>query len=140
MTLQTKHTDGDTTNGEARLDVLAGRFGGRFLREEAPADKLPQTGMSSQDAMRLVGEELLLDGMPMRNLATFVTTWMEPEAQRLFAENLHATSSITLNTPRPLRSSSAASACSPIFSMLRGRRPVHARRGPLRRSCSALCR
>ena len=89
MTLQTKHTNGDTTNGEARLDVLAGRFGGRFLREEAPADKLPQTGMSSQDAMRLVGEELLLDGMPMRNLATFVTTWMEPEAQRIIAENLH---------------------------------------------------
>ena len=25
----------------------------------------------------------------MRNLATFVTTWMEPEAQRLIAENLH---------------------------------------------------
>src|SRR5437764_4135512 len=88
MTLQTKHTDRDSSNGET-LDVLAGRFGGRFLREEAPADKLPHTGMSSQDAMRLVGEELLLDGMPMRNLATFVTTWMEPEAQRLIAENLH---------------------------------------------------
>ena len=25
----------------------------------------------------------------MRNLATFVTTWMEPEAQRIIAENLH---------------------------------------------------
>ena len=25
----------------------------------------------------------------MRNLATFVTTWMEPEAQRVIAENLH---------------------------------------------------
>ena len=39
--------------------------------------------------MRLVGEELLLDGIPMRNLATFVTTWMEPEANRLIVENLH---------------------------------------------------
>ena len=26
---------------------------------------------------------------PERNLATFVTTWMEPEAQRVIAENLH---------------------------------------------------
>ena len=26
---------------------------------------------------------------PERNLATFVTTWMEPEAQRIIAENLH---------------------------------------------------
>jgi glutamate decarboxylase len=25
----------------------------------------------------------------MRNLATFVTTWMEPGAQRVIAENLH---------------------------------------------------
>ena len=39
--------------------------------------------------MRLIGEELALDGEPQRNLATFVTTWMEPEAQRIIAENLH---------------------------------------------------
>ena len=45
--------------------------------------------MPSVDAMRLIGEELVLDGIPMRNLATFVTTWMEPEAQRIIAENLH---------------------------------------------------
>ena len=45
--------------------------------------------MRSVDAMRLIGEELVLDGIPMRNLATFVTTWMEPEAQRIIAENLH---------------------------------------------------
>jgi glutamate decarboxylase len=88
MTQQTKHTDGDSSNGES-LDVLAKSFGGRFLREEAPADKLSRSGMSAQDAMRLVGEELLLDGIPMRNLATFVTTWMEPEANRLIVENLH---------------------------------------------------
>ena len=44
---------------------------------------------SSVDAMRLVDEDLALDGDPQRNLATFVTTWMEPEAQRLIAENLH---------------------------------------------------
>src|SRR2546421_5967764 len=89
MTLQTKHTDGDTTNGEARLDVLEARYGSRFLRQEAPAEKLPEVGMPAVDAMRLVGEELIIDGSPMRNLATFVTTWMEPEAQRLIAENLH---------------------------------------------------
>ena len=46
-------------------------------------------GMSPVDAMRLVGEDLALEGDPARNLATFVTTWMEPEAQRIIAENLH---------------------------------------------------
>ena len=45
--------------------------------------------MSALDAMRLVGEELALEGDPQRNLATFVTTWMEPEAQRIIAENLY---------------------------------------------------
>ena len=72
-----------------QLDSLAGRYGNRFLLEAAPDQKLPERGMSAVDAMRLLGEELILDGIPMRNLATFVTTWMEPEAQRVIAENLH---------------------------------------------------
>jgi glutamate decarboxylase len=45
--------------------------------------------MSAQDAMRLVAEDIALEGDPVRNLATFVTTWMEPEAQRIIAMNLH---------------------------------------------------
>ena len=71
------------------LDALAGQDGNRFLLEPAPDDRLPEGGMRAVDAMRLLGEELILDGIPMRNLATFVTTWMEPEAQRVIAENLH---------------------------------------------------
>jgi glutamate decarboxylase len=67
----------------------ASRYGNAFLRTDAPDDRLPETGMPPADAMRLVAEELILDGLPMRNLATFVTTWMEPEAQRVIAENLH---------------------------------------------------
>ena len=72
-----------------QLDALAARFGNRFLLEPAPDHQLPEHGMAATDAMRLVGEELILDGLPMRNLATFVTTWMEPEVQRVIAENLH---------------------------------------------------
>ena len=72
-----------------QLDALAGRYGNRFLLEPAPDNQLSEHGMRSVDAMRLIGEELVLDGIPMRNLATFVTTWMEPEAQRIISENLH---------------------------------------------------
>jgi glutamate decarboxylase len=61
----------------------------RFLLEDAPSANFPESGMSPQQAMRLVDEDLVLEGDPWRNLATFVTTWMEPEAQRLIAENLH---------------------------------------------------
>src|SRR3954470_21541163 len=64
-------------------------YGNRFLTERAPATAFPQTGMRPVDAMRLVAEDLALEGDPQRNLATFVTTWMEPEAQRIIAENLH---------------------------------------------------
>jgi glutamate decarboxylase len=67
----------------------AALYGNRFLTEDAPDGPFPHTGMASLDAMRLVGEELELEGDPNRNLATFVTTWMEPEAQRIIAENLY---------------------------------------------------
>jgi glutamate decarboxylase len=64
-------------------------FSHRFLLEDAPDNELPASGMEPIEAMRLIGEDLILDGIPERNLATFVTTWMEPEAQRLIAANLH---------------------------------------------------
>jgi glutamate decarboxylase len=64
-------------------------YGTRFLTEAAPDNEFPAEGMPALDGMRLVAEELALEGDPNRNLATFVTTWMEPEAQRLIAENLY---------------------------------------------------
>src|SRR5438067_3263462 len=79
---------GASTTGR-ELDAMAREYGNRFLLEPAPDNQLPKQGMLAVDAMRLIGEELVLDGIPMRNLATFVTTWMEPEAQRIIAENLH---------------------------------------------------
>jgi glutamate decarboxylase len=64
-------------------------FGNRFLTHEVPSRQFPKDGMTPQEAMRLVAEDLALEGQPIRNLATFVTTWMEPEAQRIIAANLH---------------------------------------------------
>ena len=78
-----------TADADTSLAADAARYGNAFLLDAAPDDRLPATGMPAADAMRLLGEELMLDGLPERNLATFVTTWMEPEAQRVIAENLH---------------------------------------------------
>jgi glutamate decarboxylase len=64
-------------------------FGNRFITQEVPSREFPESGMPASDAMRLVGEDLALEGDPTRNLATFVTTWMEPEAQRIIHDNLH---------------------------------------------------
>jgi len=76
-----------TRPSDVIADVLL--FGNRFLTEETLSREFPETGMPPVEAMRLVGEDLALEGDPGRNLATFVTTWMEPEAQRIIAENLH---------------------------------------------------
>src|SRR3954451_6525168 len=69
--------------------AMAARYGNRFLVDEVPSMALPEEGMPAPEAMRLIAEDLTLEGNPQRNLATFVTTWMEPEAQRIIAENLH---------------------------------------------------
>jgi glutamate decarboxylase len=61
----------------------------RFIGEPAPDHKLPELPMEPVDAKYLIQEELFLDGDPEKNLATFVTTWMGPDARELIAENLH---------------------------------------------------
>ena len=76
----------NTTTGEAAAAAL---YGNRFLTKAAPATHFPDGGMTPLEAMRLVSLDLAVEGDPQRNLATFVTTWMEPEAQRIIAENLH---------------------------------------------------
>ena len=73
---------------EKDVNDLAKRLGGRWLIEGAPDDKIPSHGMPPIAAKRLIEEEMVLDGIPERNLATFVTTFMEPEAQEIIAKSL----------------------------------------------------
>src|SRR5436305_9666496 len=54
--------------------------------DQVPRLRLPDAPMPAEAAYRLIHEELTLDGNARLNLATFVTTWMEPEADRLMAE------------------------------------------------------
>jgi glutamate decarboxylase len=48
--------------------------------------RLPAEGMDPAVAYRLIHDELMLDGNARQNLATFVTTFMDDEAEQLFAE------------------------------------------------------
>ena len=52
----------------------------------APLRALARGAVPPDVAYQLVHDELLLDGSARLNLATFVTTWMEPQADRLMAE------------------------------------------------------
>ena len=51
-----------------------------------PRFRIPSGELSPEDADRLIRDELLLDGSARLNLATFVTTWMEPTAAALMAD------------------------------------------------------
>ncbi|GGA65444.1 glutamate decarboxylase [Pseudoclavibacter endophyticus] len=61
-------------------------FTGRPGLRPLPATRLAEAGMEPRDAYQYLHEELQLDGSSRLNLATFVTTWMDPEADRLMAE------------------------------------------------------
>ena len=49
---------------------------------------MPMNGMPARAAYQIIHDELNLDGNPALNLASFVTTWMEPEADKLIMESI----------------------------------------------------
>ncbi|MET9633781.1 glutamate decarboxylase [Lentzea sp. NPDC006480] len=51
-----------------------------------PRDRMPERELDADTAYQVVHDELMLDGNARLNLATFVTTWMEPQAATLMAE------------------------------------------------------
>ncbi|WP_367849367.1 glutamate decarboxylase [Rhodoferax sp. WC2427] len=53
-----------------------------------PKYRLPEHSTAASAAYNLVRDELLLDGNSRQNLATFCTTWVEPEVQKLMADAL----------------------------------------------------
>ncbi|MBX3198668.1 MAG: glutamate decarboxylase [Labilithrix sp.] len=66
--------------------VLAPAYTGRMAVEPLPALRMPDDETEPEAAYRFIHDELMLDGSSRLNLATFVTTWMEPLADKLMAE------------------------------------------------------
>jgi len=66
--------------------VLTPTYASRELNETVPKYEIPENEMLPKTAYNLVHDELMLDGNSRLNLATFVTTWMEPEAKQLMSE------------------------------------------------------
>ena len=67
---------------ELSVDPLFGREG-TIPRHELPAEEMP-----ADVAYQIIHDELMLDGNARLNVATFVSTWMEPQAEKLMAECL----------------------------------------------------
>jgi glutamate decarboxylase len=51
-----------------------------------PRHELPEDEMAPDVAYQIIHDELMLDGNARMNVATFVSTWMEPQAEKLMAE------------------------------------------------------
>jgi glutamate decarboxylase len=68
-------------------DTLATTYSTRYFVEDVPKYKMPEKGMLPEAALHMIMDELNLEGNPPLNLASFVTTWMEPQAEVLIAKN-----------------------------------------------------
>ncbi|XP_030454998.1 glutamate decarboxylase-like [Syzygium oleosum] len=58
-------------------------FASRYVRDPLPKFKMPEHSIPKEAAYQIISDELMLDGNPRLNLASFVTTWMEPECDKL---------------------------------------------------------
>jgi glutamate decarboxylase len=78
------HSKADEASADDELSVNPVYV--RELKIHVPRNRIPEHGMLPDTALQAVRDELILDGNARLNLATFVTTWMEPQAQQLMAQ------------------------------------------------------
>ena len=64
-------------------DMLSSVYGSKWDTQAIQKDKMADDSMRSDEAFQIIYDEMNLQGNPNLNLATFVTTWMEPEAIKL---------------------------------------------------------
>jgi glutamate decarboxylase len=61
-------------------------YGSRFAAEDLPSHEMSESQMPREVASRLIRDQLSLDNNPKLNLASFVTTYMEEEVEKLMAD------------------------------------------------------
>ncbi|KAH6803743.1 glutamate decarboxylase [Perilla frutescens var. frutescens] len=64
-------------------------FASRYVRDSLPRFKMPENSIPKEAAYQIINDELMLDGNPRLNLASFVTTWMEPECDKLIMASIN---------------------------------------------------
>nr|CAD1825098.1 unnamed protein product [Ananas comosus var. bracteatus] len=74
-----------TTTTTDTAESLHSTLASRYVRAPLPGlgFKIPERVIPKDAAYQIINDELMLDGNPRLNLASFVTTWMEPECDRL---------------------------------------------------------
>jgi len=74
-----------TRSGETAIEDV---YATESADQRVPKYRIPGRTSSAPAIYNLVHDELLLDGNSRQNLATFCTTWSEPEARRLMTESI----------------------------------------------------
>ena len=72
----------------AERELTSSVYGSRVMAQPLPKYRLPEESMPAAVTYQLIHDQLSLDMKPDQNLASFVTTWMEPEAERLIHESM----------------------------------------------------
>ncbi|KAF2677667.1 glutamate decarboxylase [Lentithecium fluviatile CBS 122367] len=67
-------------------DFTATVYGSKYAAADLPRHEMPDREMPPQVAYRMIKDDLTLDGTPTLNLASFVTTYMEDEAEKLMVD------------------------------------------------------
>ena len=82
--MPTAHQPSETSGSRPELSVNP-----MFTTEpvRVPRFSLPDGSLDADVAYQVVHDELMLDGNARLNLATFVTTWAEPQARQLMSES-----------------------------------------------------
>ncbi|MDP5225738.1 MULTISPECIES: glutamate decarboxylase [Arthrobacter] len=80
---RTSHSVRSGNTGDIELNPLFSRPG---EASQFPRFTLPHGSALPETAYQVVHDEAMLDGNARLNLATFVGTWMEPQADRLYSE------------------------------------------------------
>ncbi|KAG7452756.1 glutamate decarboxylase [Guyanagaster necrorhizus] len=70
-------------------DLVQHSYGARYGTNPIPKYHLASKGLDAESAYQLVHDELTLDGNPVLNLASFVSTWMPSPADKLIQENIN---------------------------------------------------
>ncbi len=70
-------------------ETVSTTYASRFFTKPVSRYHIPDEGMDADVVYQLIHDELNIDGNPALNLASFVTTWMEPQAEKLIMETLN---------------------------------------------------
>ncbi|KAK6802259.1 hypothetical protein RDI58_000039 [Solanum bulbocastanum] len=70
-------------------DSVHSTFASRYVRTSLPRFEMPENSIPKEAAYQIINDELMLDGNPRLNLASFVTTWMEPECDKLMMASIN---------------------------------------------------